>query len=152
MNRSKLYIVIIIALLISNAILIGFMIFPKEKNRRGDRTHNVKEKIVQKLEFDENQVAAFEKLIEKHREDINKTDEEIMRSKRLLFKQLQEDNQHAPDSILQQIASFQQQAEHIKFNHLKEIKNLCTPEQQDNFKALMDELGDIIQKNRRRKK
>jgi len=152
MNRSKLYIIVIVALLISNAILIAFMVFPKHENRREDRAHSIKTKIAEKLEFNEAQVVAFEELIEKHRGDINKTDEDIMKTKRLLFKQLKIGHQGTPDSLLSQIASYQQEAERIKFRHLIGIKNLCTLAQQDNFDDLMDELGDMLERGRRRKK
>ena len=61
MNRSKFYIGAIVVLLLSNIVLISFIL-----SRKGKRGHEPKEKVIEILDLNVNQRKDYEELITAH--------------------------------------------------------------------------------------
>jgi len=142
MNRTKFYNIIICLLLISNFVLLYFAL---QKSSRGFDPDGPKNIIIEKLHFDENQIKSYQKLIDKHRKDIRKNNDQILMLKKELYSNLKtNDSKKELDSIATQIGVIQKQIEEIHFNHFLDIKALCKPEQLSKFDSLSEELTEIF--------
>lgn len=145
MNKNRFYLFLVISLILSNALLL-FLLFgkPRKDGRFGeDRPKNM---VIEKLRFDKNQIAEYEKLIQNHRHQIREKDDEILKLKNELYSDLKNSQQNSAknDSIIAKIADVQKQVEYIHFQHFLEIKKLCRPEQKAYFDQLADEISAIF--------
>ena len=82
-NNTKFLIAVIVGLLISNILLVGFLI-----NKRSNLPLRKEPKtlIINRLKFNSNQTDLYENLIKNHREAINPTRNKIQKNKKLLGK------------------------------------------------------------------
>ena len=80
--------------------------------------------------------------------DIRTNDQKIIQLKKELYRLLNKrySNQET-DSLTKEIGHTQQEIERIHFNHFKDIKSICTPEQMPNFDLLIGELDILFNKN-----
>lgn len=151
MNKAKLVSFIAVGLLISNLLLIAFMVYNKP---RGPMHDGPRDLIIHKLHFDENQVKEYDKLIAWHRENVDKTQHEMMELRNRLYQSLT-DEKIAPekDSLIDLIGKTQIKMEQIHYQHFEDLKKLCKPEQQGAFKNLTLEIARLFAppppKNRR---
>ena len=145
MNKRKFYPLLIGLLVISN---LATLFFVMQKGKNKSFREGPKKEIIEKLAFDEVQIVAYEKLIDQHKIDIRANDQKIIQLKkklyRLLFKRYSEQE---TDSLTNEIGRTQQEIERIHFNHFKDIKTICTPEQIPNFDLLVGELDILFNKN-----
>lgn len=155
MDKVKLLTVIVIGLLLVNIATLGFIFFsgPKKGREQGKRPMP-REIIIEKLHFDSNQIAAYDKTIKAHQRAIENLDREIRNAKNELYKQLNDTqiNNQIKDSLLQQISNFQKHIETTHFNHFLEIKQLCHPDQLESYSELTEELSKIFSHPPRPKK
>lgn len=148
MNKSSVYIVIIVLLVVCNGIF-GFMLFTKPGPPHGGHPPHQKPKeiIAEKLQLSDDQIAKYDVLIEQHQADISNQEEEIKALKHELFGLLAKDLD-APleevEMIAFQIATKQKNIELIHFHHFSDIKGLCNSDQKKSFNALAQELGKIF--------
>ncbi|MCP4441095.1 MAG: periplasmic heavy metal sensor [Aureispira sp.] len=142
MSKNKFYTLFIIGLIISNIILLGFMLMaPPPPPKKQDR----KKIVIERLNFDEQQVEAYKGLIKVHRTDVESREEGLRIAKEALYAQLPlapEDSQK--DSLLTTITTLQAEIEAIHYNHFADIKNLCTEAQLKDFEALAKDLAKIF--------
>ena len=142
MSRKNFFILIISLLLVSNFVLLYFVLQKPSRGFDPDRPKNI---IIEKLHFDENQTNAYQKLIEKHRKDIKENNDKILMLKKELYSNLKLNNStEEMDSITTQIGIIQKQIEEIHYNHFLEIKALCKPEQLTYFDDLSEELIEVF--------
>lgn len=149
MSKSKLLTFAVIALFLINVITLSFFIFkaPKGRSERKEMgpMRSPKSIVVDKLHFDEVQIAKYDELIKQHSESISEIDNKIITLKNSLYKSLSNsDNEVVIDSLFLQIASNQTAIEKIHFNHFLDIKKLCKTEQIDDYNALTYELAEIF--------
>ena len=97
--------------------------------------------IIERLRFQPDQVAAYEKLIGQHRSAIQEKEQEMAAAKKQLYALLKQDSFPQKEAFVAQINQAQQAIEQIHFNHFFELKALCTPEQQPLFDALTEDLA-----------
>jgi hypothetical protein len=73
-------------------------------------------------------------------------DDSIRQTKNKLYSGLSENNINTKtkDSLIALLNAYQKQVEETHFKHFEDIKKLCKPEQQDDFKALTEELSKIF--------
>lgn len=143
MKKSFIRNTFIAVLLISNGIFIyNWLMGPH-------RPHGPRNEIIEKLHFDEKQVAQYEKLIHEHRTAINAAEQKLMKQKQRLYADLDEP---FSDSILGDILITQAEIEHIHFNHFKAIEELCRPDQKVYFKSLNKEIASLFGPHKREKK
>ena len=143
MNKKYFLIIIIIGLLLSNLLLIGFITSQKKEKRQGPR--QPKNIIIDRLHFNENQVLAYELLVKNHLNKVRPKDREIRDAKNALYQQLLfESNEVTVDSLTTRISLIQKQIEHIHYDHFKDIKELCGPEQEEAYTTLLDDLSHIF--------
>nr|WP_294776725.1 hypothetical protein [uncultured Flavobacterium sp.] len=154
MERTKLLTITVIGLLLLNLVTLGFLFLnsPKPGRMPHEGRPQPKEIIIEKLHFDAAQQEAYEKLIHWHRGEINQLDDSIRQTKNELYAVLSEEtiNVKTKDSLLLLLNSYQKQIEATHFKHFEDIKKLCKPEQQEDFKALTEELSRIFAPKPRR--
>lgn len=116
-------------LLIGNIVLLAnFFIRPPNPEHGGPRN-----KIIEILHFNEEQISKYDLLIQKHQSDIQAAEKNLILAKNKLYSNLDE----SLDSLkLNQVLENQAVIEKIHYNHFQDIKELCTPEQQRYFKKL----------------
>ena len=154
MERTKLLTITIIGLLLINLATLGFVFLngPKPGGMPHEGRPLPKDIIIDKLHFDANQQKEYEKLIRWHRGKIDQLDDSIRQTKNTLYSGLTESdtNTKAKDSLIALLNSYQKQVEETHFKHFEDIKKLCKPEQQEDFKALTTELSRIFAPRPRR--
>lgn len=146
MNKSTIYIVIILLLVVCNGIF-GFMLFSKPGPPPGapPMHKQPKEVIIEKLHFSDSQIKEYDKLIEAHRSEIMAKEEKLRTLKDKLYSLLLNDNSTEEVAMISnQIGEVHGEIEQIHFKHFNDIHNICTPEQEADFKILVDELGKIF--------
>lgn len=140
MNKNKFYLSCIVALIISNIVLVGFMLMGGPPP-----PHGPKHIIIQKLNFDEAQIKDYERLIKKHKNDIDAKLEEFKLAKKDLYNQLLEtENSTKNAALLAKIGAVQVEMEAIHYDHFLAIKTLCKPAQKNNFEVLVGELTKLF--------
>jgi Spy/CpxP family protein refolding chaperone len=150
MSKVKILTISVIALVILNlGMMVFFMVIkPKEyKSHRG----GIRKMIVEKLDLDAQQTQQFEKIVERHKMKIDSIDQQIKLTKENLYAQLSEPqvNQKVKDSLINVLSNYQKTIENAHFKHFQNVKNICnTPEQQENYKELVKELGNIFSRRR----
>ena len=145
MNRRKFYLLLIGLLIISN---LATMFFVMQKGKHKSFRNDPKKVIIEKLAFDKKQIVAYEKLIDQHRIDIRANDQKIIQLKKELYGLLlKRYSTQETDSLTNEIGRTQQEIERIHFDHFKDIKTICTPEQMPNFDLLVGELDILFKKN-----
>jgi hypothetical protein len=154
MERTKLLTITIIGLLLINLATLCFLFLngPKPGGMPHEGRRQPKTIIIEKLHFDAAQQNEYEKLIRWHRGAIDQLDDSIRQTKNKLYSGLSETNINTKtkDSLIALLNAYQKQVEETHFKHFEDIKKLCKPEQQEDFKALTEELSRIFAPRPRR--
>ncbi len=144
-NKTRLFIVLIIVLLISNSVLL-FLVMNSP-----DRGNRPKEQIINELHFDDVQIKQYEVYIKKHRSAIREQNNIMNSLRKKLYLQLNENqNPKIIDSIIILIAEHQYSIEEINYNHFLEIKRLCKPSQIIYFESLSSNIADLFSVHKRK--
>ena len=131
----------IVGLLISNLLLVIFMLTHKAPHHSGPR-----DLIIQRLHFDEKQVQQYDGLIEQHRMQIREKEHEMMDMKTQYYSLLKNNNQTKGDSLVQQIGKISIETEKINFKHFQDIRKICYPDQMKNFDNLIEDFESLFAK------
>jgi periplasmic protein CpxP/Spy len=138
MKNNGLKYLVAIALIINAATLIFFGYNrPSEEGKRAARPGRV---LIEELKMDEKQQAIFKPLREQHHQAHDSLLAGIAAQRQILYSQ----KQVANDTILQQIGRLQQQIERITYDHFKEVRKICTPEQQAQLDVLLEKIAQNI--------
>ena len=147
MNKQNLFAALAVIMILINIGLLSFLFLkPKIENSKGPKDY-----IVQKLDFDDEQVKAYEEVIEKHSSAsrILKDSEEELST--LLYDQLNANQNAQTDSLLQKLGELRMQIDKLNYNHFIEIKTICRPNQKEKFANLTKELHLLFNKRPRKK-
>jgi len=148
MQKTKLLTIAVIGLLIINLGTLGFLVFgrPDTHNPQLEGRPEPKQIIMEKLHFDASQQKEYARLIQWHRSEIKKRDENIRQAKNALYSQLSQDSidVKAKDSLISVINANQKLVEQTHFRHFEDIKKLCRKDQLEDFNSLTEELGRIF--------
>jgi hypothetical protein len=149
MNNSKLKSVALVVLVLINLVLLSFIL----KNNHHAKDTQFKHKhqqpkdfIIQKLNFDDNQISLYEIEIQKHRSEISRLEDQIKSSKQLLYSLLKTNNSIKSDSLIEDLAALQKKIEITHFDHFLKIKSICKPNQRNDFEELTTELSKLFSK------
>ena len=143
MNNTKIILVALAGLVISNLILLGFIIKGKSHRHKHD-SHGPREAVIRQLNFDDQQIKKYDEFIEKHQSEIRPLHDSLMSMKKTLYGLLKTNPTGNPDSIVQQMISFQKQIEIAHYHHFSDVKALCRPEQLNEFEKLTDEMSNFF--------
>ena len=141
--RSKILVLIIVALLISNIALLGFMFFGKKGNPKPpERGKSFSDYFEKQLGFTPEQSAKFQQLRDQHFENLKPILKEVRNAKDSLFSIMRLPD--VPDSILENAAENLAQKEKAlelqSFRHFRKVRELCTDEQKPKFDSLISRI------------
>jgi periplasmic protein CpxP/Spy len=140
MNKNTFYILIIVCLVISNLFLLY------RGNKEPKMHTRTKEIIIERLKFDEKQIAEFEELIEVHREQTREHHRGMIDLKNDLYSHLQNPiDSMIVDSLTREIGIQKQKIEKINYNHFESIKEICHLEQLKDYIELTSELARLLE-------
>ena len=141
-SRNKIYLLLIGILLLSNLALVAFFVFnrPGKKEVKRERPGGyMKEALKNEVGFNDQQLARFEDMAAKHKEQMRPLFEDISKTKESFYKLLTQPG--TPDSTLnisaREIGERQRLLDLKIFTHFQNIRELCTPEQQTKFDTLV---------------
>jgi Spy/CpxP family protein refolding chaperone len=140
-NRSKIFLSIIAILLLANIALVSFFLMKKGNPRhekRQDRKAMIAQFLKNEIGFDTLQLQQYDTLSTRHKANMKKMFDSLGMSKDKQFKQLAaaDFSDSAMNSIAGQSAASQKIMELKMFSHLKNVRLLCKPEQQQKFDSL----------------
>lgn len=145
MNRTRFLTLLVAGLILLNLGTLAFFRWGKMPPPRPDGPRKA---IIQRLHFDDSQVADYEKLIAAHRAAIDAKEAEMRAAKERLYQLLSSDDLTPRDALIARIGAIQQDIEHIHFEHFKEIKALCKGDQLVKFNALAGDLAEYFSPRR----
>jgi periplasmic protein CpxP/Spy len=153
MDKIKFLVFAIVLLLLLNLTTIGFVMFSNKNQNDFNESRRPKprEIVIKRLHFDEIQQEQYQKLINWHRAQIVKIENQINDNKQLLYAMLLNDkfNEKQSDSLINNLADYQKQIEATHFKHFQDIKKLCKKEQLNDFNDLTEELSKIFNQGKK---
>lgn len=140
-NRSKVFLTIIGILLVANIALVSFFLLKKNGPRREKRPEwktVISTFLKTEIGFDTLQLNQYYLLSDRHKENMKKMGDSLRTTKDKQFKELAAANfsDSAMTTVAERSAANQKAMELRMFNHLKNIRLLCTPEQLPKFDSL----------------
>ena len=100
--------------------------------------------IIKKLDFDDRQIKQYESLIQWHRGEIDKSQEQMVQLKNELYSTLVDSNTATKDSLINEISIIQKNIETIHYKHFQDIKKICKTEQLVAFEKLSKEIAALF--------
>lgn len=144
MSKLKLLTIAVFFLLPINFLLVGFLFLRRPPHARPLDRIGPKNRIIEILHFEKDQVAQYEKLIGQHRTSIKLLTDRIQETRGSLYQTLQGEKATAKDSLINELGTLQKEIETIHYVHFIAIKRLCTPDQLDDFAKLTSDLADFF--------
>lgn len=144
MSKLKFISILAAGLLISNLLLLVFIVSPKSEPKIGHKgPRNI---IIKKLNFNESQIEKYDDFIQWHRTKIREKEQKMMELKNALYTNIvnAEGNTFKKDSIIGHIAATQKEIEGIHYQHFQDIEALCVGEQKNLFKDLTTEIASLF--------
>jgi len=141
-NRSKVFLVIIAILLITNIAMLGIFLQKKtpdkQPNDRPDKKAYILNLLKEEIGFNQQQLVEYDTLSNRHRQKMGRLYDSMRNNKRPQFKQLAalDFSDSAISSVANQSTAAQKIIELNMFSHIKNIRQLCTPEQLPKFDSL----------------
>jgi len=140
MSKIKFLTAAVIALVLLNIGMVSFFLLAKMPPRH----EGPRKIIIERLHFDAEQIAKYDKLIAQHRTDIRQKESTIGQVNQQFFGQLKGDDFSRKDSLLAQIGLLQQAVAQIHLDHFKDIKSICKGNQLHDFDTLVGELAKFF--------
>ena len=145
MSKLKLLSIGVIGLLLVNMGIVVFLFMKKPPHPPGGGPPMGQEGpkliIIERLNFDKEQVAEYEKLIDEHQSSMRTTGDSIRMVKNDLYQTLNNENFAGKDSLVTRLGVLQNQIELIHYNHFAQLKKLCKPAQFNAFNDLTKDLA-----------
>ncbi len=140
-NNSKFLVTIIGILLIANIALVSFFLLKKDNrkhDKRMDRKTVIGNFLKKEIGFNEAQMQQYDSMSTGHSKYMRTMFETNRNSKDKQFKELTAANfsDSVMNNIADQSAASQKALELQMFNHLKQVRALCTPGQLPKFDSL----------------
>ncbi len=151
MNSSKIKVLLFLIgiLLVTNLALLLFFVLGKGgkddspgKRPSHDRSSMMRTFLKDSVGFSEQQLAQFDQLRQKNREDMKPLFEEMRQSKLAFYNLLKQPG--TPDSVSQAAANLmaekQMAVDMAFYKNFQNIRSLCTPEQQAKYDTLVQQI------------
>jgi len=140
-NRSKVFLAIIGILLVANIVMVSVFLMKKDGGKRDKKPEwktVISAFLKNEIGFDTVQLKGYDTLSSRHKETMKKMMDSLRISKDKQFKELSAANfsDSAMNAVADRSAATQKAMELRMFNHLKNIRLLCTPEQLPKFDSL----------------
>jgi len=141
-NRSKAYLSIISILLIANIALVAFFVMKKDggkrEKQRVDRRTMISNFLKTEIGFDTVQLQQYDTLSITHKEGMKQMFDSLRGAKDNQFKKLTaaDFSDSVMTAVAEQSAANQKAMELQMFDHLKNVRMLCRPDQLPKFDSL----------------
>jgi hypothetical protein len=145
MSKTTLLSIAIGVLLLMNLGLMTFIFLAKPPQEApgapGRPPEGPKRLIIERLHFNQQQVALYERLIHAHRAAIRSLEAEIRHTKNNLYNTLTDSIHTGKDSLQNRLGSLQRDIETVHYTHFEDIRRLCHPDQLAYFASLTQDLA-----------
>jgi periplasmic protein CpxP/Spy len=145
MSKIRLLSIAVIGLLLINAGIVGFLLLRKPpvppEGNGPVKKEGPKKIVIERLNFDKDQVGEYEKLIAEHQVAVRGLKDSINNTKNDLYQSLKTENLAGKDSLINLLSVLQKRIESVHYEHFIQIKKLCRPDQAENFNALTKDLS-----------
>ena len=131
---NKIFIIVIALLLVANIVTLSLLLIDKKTNY-DEHKNSMRNYLKTEIGFSDAQIIAFDSVKSHHRAEVKPMFDEMRARKQLNLKNIGAQN-FSDSSIINatEYAAVQQKGlEMIMLNHLKVIRNLCTPQQRAIF-------------------
>ncbi|MCB0777908.1 MAG: hypothetical protein KDB99_16505 [Chitinophagaceae bacterium] len=152
-NYNRFLSVAVILLLVTNIVLAGLMIFGKGKKAPPKR-QNVFEQVSKEMGLDSVQKRKYDSLREAHFANVGPVLDTIRTVRQSLFNliQGQEINDSLANHYLDIISQKQMMADRMTLNHLRNVRQMFTPDQQEKYDQFIQKMVQRGRKDSSRKK
>ena len=136
-SKNKTWIIVIAVLLLANVVLLSIFLTRKTETKKSfnDRDKPMAAYLKKELGFTDSQLNSFDTIRNQHRQEVKQVFDRLRAGKTETFKAL--GAKGFTDSALIEAATFsasqQKEIELKLLTHLRDIRNLCTPEQRQKF-------------------
>ncbi len=145
MNKTRLLTILVIVLVVINLLALTALILGRPPGPGPGRMGpGPRQLVIERLQLDQDQEAAYDKIIEEHQAAIRVEETKMKEAKNALFALLAQPEYTEKDTLIQQIGAIQEEIEALHFKHFAELKVLCTPEQLPAFNELTNELARLF--------
>ncbi|MEP6673519.1 MAG: hypothetical protein ABJA78_00125 [Ferruginibacter sp.] len=148
-SKSKILLIAVIVLLLTNIGMLFFFLRDGDNNDPGKRPPRgrevmMKEFLQKEIGFNEKQMQQYDTLSKQHRDNVKASFDEVRASKQEWYRQLGAGGftDSAINGVASRTAEVQQQMEYKMLLHFKEIRKLCSPDQQPKFDSLFYKVWD----------
>jgi len=143
MTKTRILTILVVVMVLLNAATLAFLFKgnhhgPRPQGRQRVGPKNI---VIEKLNFNAEQIAKYEQLIAEHRVAINKNDSLMLATRNALYSQLVKQDSIEMELQLNAIGKLQKEIEHVHFQHFQDLKALCMEEQLPAFEKLVEELA-----------
>lgn len=127
-------------------LMNGLLVFEilTHKPPRHPRHIDYKQQVIEQLHFDEQQIEAYEKLVQEHQILMVRLEELKGEKMAVYFNQLnQNDSSNAAD-LMNDIKILEQQRIEVTYDHFASIKELCRPDQLSGFEEVVQKAIQML--------
>lgn len=157
-KQTKTLTLLTISMLVLNIVLLGVIFMDDDgkhhKRRDGDRRESrehFEHRMSKRLDLDESQKEAYEKLHKSHKKEFWEISKAIFDVKKQIGESLAIDQEAEARELLTTLDSLHQVREQKYFDHTRAIFDVFTSEQRQKFLETLNKMGDEHRKKRRRK-
>lgn len=139
-SKNKILLIAVAILLLTNiAMLAFFLMGPPKKGGHGGREAMMTEFLQKEMGFNPQQIQQYDTLSKQHREKMKAMFEEVGKNKENQLKQLgaADFSDSSINSIAGQSIEKQKLLEISMFEHLRDVRRICTPDQRPKFDSLV---------------
>lgn len=146
MKTIKVYKIGLAAMVILNIVLVSLFVQDRPPRRPNRASSPVMARIIDQLQLDEKQQERFAEMAKTHQETLRRLQrmqKELVREYLAHLKEV-EIPEEAENRLLDQIQALEVKKVQLTYNHLNELKGICSPSQSQRFAALVDELSESL--------
>ncbi len=146
MKKETLLTLAVVSLLLLNFGTLGFLFFRRPPFPPGGGPRQLDQHIVETLHLNAEQQKQFEQLKSAHHQQMQASEEAYRLALSNYFALLKNDPVMPAqrDSLQTILTRIQNERAIVTFQHFADLKALCSPEQRQNFDALLPELMQVI--------
>lgn len=161
LTKTRFLVIVIIietVLLVTILATFGYRYYSYKQDRREyresrkDRPEQPRDFMAKALNLSPEQRDEFRMLKRKFHQSFDTIESQIRNIDKLLTEEVVKDepNQQTIDSLIEEFGKVQQEQKRVMVEHLLEIKDKCTPEQQEKFSKFIRRMHDYQQNQFRR--
>jgi Spy/CpxP family protein refolding chaperone len=145
MAKSKIWLIVVVALLLANSLVLGMLWFNK-KPKPPMAGGSAKEFLIKELNLTTSQQKQFDALREKHQENVKEAMDGMRELKDSFFEKISQPNVDSASlkDVLNLMSAKEQQRDLAAFYHFRELRKLLTGEQQQKFDKIIKDVTRMM--------